>query len=129
MAFILAHTSGEFMSRRGRTKNKNEARKFSTRAEAVAYKGDYVVSEEDPDYKRWSVVEVKDSAIDKAIRTVDANPESDFANAIQLLNQVESIAKKYGRKIDSAAIFNMIDSLKKKFDFYKSKAGRGWYDL
>lgn len=74
MPFILAHESGDFMSGRGRTKNKKEAKRFSTRAEAIAYKGNKVVSEEDPDYKRWSVVEVKDSALDKAIRAVDALP-------------------------------------------------------
>lgn len=73
MAFILAHTSGDFMSGHGRTKNKKEAKRFSTRAEAVAYKGNKVVSEEDPDYKKWVVMEVKDSAIDKAIRVIDEN--------------------------------------------------------
>lgn len=76
MPFILAHTSGDFISGRGRTKNKKEAKRFSTRAEAVAYKGNKVVSEEDPDYKEWSVMEVRDSVIDKAIKVVDALPGS-----------------------------------------------------
>lgn len=83
MPFILAHTSGDFMSGRGRTKNKKEAKRFSTRAEAVAYKGNKVVSEEDPDYKKWSVMEVRDSAIDKAIRAVDGSSPK----AAQLFNE------------------------------------------
>lgn len=67
-------------------------------------------------------------ALDKAIEVVDASSSADFDKSIQLLDQVENIVKKYGRKIDSSSIFNMIGSLKKKFEFYKKNAERGWYD-
>lgn len=67
-------------------------------------------------------------ALDKAIRAVDASSQADFQEAIRLLNKVESITKKYGRKIDSSAIYNYIDAIRKQFEHYEKNASKGWYD-
>ena len=70
--FVLRHKNGQYMSSAGRTNEKAKAKVFSSKREAEAYKGDYVVSSTDPDYHNWSVVAVDSaSALDKAIKTAD----------------------------------------------------------
>ena len=72
-SFVLRHKNGQYMSSAGRTNEKAKAKVFSSKREAEAYKGDYVVSSTDPDYHNWSVVAVDSaSALDKAIKTCDA---------------------------------------------------------
>ena len=71
--FVLRHKNGQYMSSAGRTNEKAKAKVFSSKREAEAYKGDYVVSSTDPDYHNWSVVAVDSaSTLDKAIKTCDA---------------------------------------------------------
>ena len=72
--FVLRHKNGQYMSSAGRTNEKAKAKVFSSKREAEAYKGDYVVSSTDPDYHDWSVVAVDSaSALDKAIKTCAAS--------------------------------------------------------
>ena len=77
--FVLRHKNGQYMSSAGRTNEKAKAKVFSSKREAEAYKGDYVVSSTDPDYHNWSVVAVDSaSALDKAIKTCDGMFASAF---------------------------------------------------
>lgn len=70
--FVLRHKNGQYMSSAGRTNEKAKAKVFSSKREAEAYKGDYVVSSTDPDYHNWSVVAVDSaSTLDEAIKTAD----------------------------------------------------------
>lgn len=69
-------------------------------------------------------------AIDEAIKIVNTKDSaaSDFQNAIRMINQVEGIVKKYSRKIDANALFNHLDMMRNKFQYYIDNSSRGWYD-
>lgn len=83
--FVLRHKNGQYMSSAGRTNEKAKAKVFSSKREAEAYKGDYVVSSTDPDYHNWSVVAVDSaSALDKAIKTCDAVDVDRISNYLWL---------------------------------------------
>lgn len=66
-------------------------------------------------------------AIDKAINTCDS-AKDDFLKAINLLDQVDDIVKKYARKIDYNALYAYTKKAKEKFRYYVDNADRGWYD-
>ena len=91
--FVLRHKNGQYMSSAGRTNEKAKAKVFSSKREAEAYKGDYVVSSTDPDYHNWSVVAVDSaSTLDKAIKTCDAVDVDRISNYLWLWVEGREVA-------------------------------------
>lgn len=52
----------------------------------------------------------------------------DFKKAIQLVDQIRQITRKYARKIDASALFAYCDKVEDKFQYYIDNASKGWYD-
>ena len=111
--FVLRHKNGQYMSSAGRTNEKAKAKVFSSKREAEAYKGDYVVSSTDPDYHNWSVVAVDSaSTLDKAIKTCDGMFQ-------QIFGKYSSAAKQhYDRAVKE------LDSFKGEIKDYLTLAGK-----
>ena len=71
--------------------------------------------------------------VDKqATKTADAratdDAAADFKAMQKQLDTLQSMVRKYARKIDSNYFFNVIAQMKDKLQYYVDNAGRGWYD-
>ena len=112
--FVLRYKNGQYMSSAGRTNEKAKAKVFSSKREAEAYKGDYVVSSTDPDYHNWSVVAVDSaSALDKAISTCDASSGDAMK---QIASTAKAWAKQYNQLFEKATTAEEVKKLKSQKD-------------
>lgn len=65
-------------------------------------------------------------ANDESIKTKDATID-DFKKAIQMVEQIRQITRKYTRNIDANAIFAYCDKIQDKYQYYVDNAHKGWY--
>lgn len=54
--------------------------------------------------------------------------KADFQKIISLTKQIDDITRRYGRKIDSTALFAYTEQIRNKVQYYIDNASRGWYD-